>query len=220
MALAMFDLDNTLIAGDSDYLWGKFLADTGVVDAISYEYENQRFYREYHAGTLNIEEFLKFSLRPLSQHDPQQLYTWREQFLTNYIDPIILPAALELVQQHRQRDDTLLVITATNAFVAAPIAHRFAITDVLATTPEWSDGRYTGQVDGVPCFQQGKVICLESWLKKHNKPMHGSFFYTDSHNDLPLLELVDNPIAVDPDVTLHQYAQHRGWPIISLRNKY
>lgn len=220
MALAMFDLDNTLIAGDSDYLWGKFLADTGVVDAISYEYENQRFYREYHAGTLNIEEFLKFSLRPLSQHDPQQLYTWREQFLTNYIDPIILPAALELVKQHQQRNDTLLVITATNAFVAAPIAQRFAITDVLATTPEWNNGRYTGQVDGVPCFQKGKVICLESWLHKHNEPMHGSFFYTDSHNDLPLLELVDNPIAVDPDVTLHQYAQHRGWQIISLRNKY
>lgn len=217
MALAIFDLDNTLLAGDSDYLWGIFLAGLGVVDRAHYERENERFYREYREGRLDIHEFLRFSLHPLSEHPPQRLAAWRRQFLARCIDPIILPAARALLDRHRGRGDTLLIITATNAFVTAPIAARLGVPHLLATEPEMHEGRYTGRVAGVPCFQGGKVTRLDAWLQAQGETLRDSAFYSDSHNDLPLLERVDHPVAVDPDDTLRSHAAARGWPVVSLR---
>lgn len=217
MALAIFDLDNTLLAGDSDYLWGQFLAQTGAVDRDLYERENRRFFHEYEVGTLDIMEFLRFSLRPLAQHSPEQLQRWRDRFLQQKIDPIILPSATRLVEQHRQAGDTLMIITATNAFVTAPIARRLGIEHLIATDPEMIDGRYTGEVAGIPTFQEGKVTRLRQWLQEHGETLQDSSFYSDSHNDIPLLEQVQKPVAVDPDDKLQAHARSRGWPIISLR---
>lgn len=216
MTLAIFDLDNTLLAGDSDYLWGVFLCDIGVVKRDHYESENERFYDEYKSGKLDIMEFLSFSLRPLSQHSPEQLYQWREQFMEERISPLISDKARKLVEKHRDQGDTLLIITATNAFVTAPIAERFGISNLIATNPEMEGGRYTGKVEGVPSYQQGKVRRLNHWLKKQDESMQGSWFYSDSHNDLPLLEAVSHPVAVDPDDTLRKIAEERNWPILGL----
>ena len=218
MALAIFDLDNTLLAGDSDYLWGVFLAEHGLVDGEHYERENERFYREYKEGGLDIYEFLRFSLKPLSEHDPARLEAWRQRFLAEKIDPIILPRARSLLQRHRDQGDSLLIITATNAFVTAPIAERLGVPDLIATDPEVCEGRYTGEVSGIPCFQEGKVTRLEHWLAERRESLASSYFYSDSHNDLPLLNRVTHPVAVDPDSTLREFARQRGWPVISLRN--
>ena len=217
MSLAIFDLDNTLIADDSDFLWGQFLVDRGIVDKDYYEQTNQKFYEDYKKGTLDIVEFLSFSLAPLATHDTKQLYQWREEFLETIIKPITLDAAHELVEKHRAAGDTLLVITATNRFVTAPIVELYGIDNLLATDPEFIDGQYTGKFTGHPCFQEGKVKQLEDWLSTPGIGLEGSCFYSDSHNDLPLLKLVDKPIAVDPDEKLRQAAQTAGWPIISLR---
>jgi HAD superfamily hydrolase (TIGR01490 family) len=217
LALAIFDLDNTLLAGDSDYLWGVFLAEQGAVDEAHYERENERFYREYKEGRLDIFEFLRFSLRPLRENDPDKLHSWRRNFLERKIEPIILPRAGDLLERHRRRGDTLLIITATNAFVTAPIARRLGVEHLLATEPEMRDGRYTGGVAGTPCFRNGKVERLRDWLAQRHESLTGSWFYSDSHNDIPLLELVDNPVAVDPDDELRRHAAEQGWPVISLR---
>jgi HAD superfamily hydrolase (TIGR01490 family) len=218
MPLAIFDLDNTLLAGDSDYLWGVFLAERGIVDADHYERENERFYREYKEGRLDIHEFLRFALAPLARHAPSELAAWRDAFLVKKIDPIILPKARHLVERHRLAGDTLLIITATNSFVTAPIAARLGIPHLIATEPALRDGHYTGEVEGVPSFREGKVIRLEQWLEAHGATLAGSSFYSDSHNDLPLLERVDHPVAVDPDPALAAFAGARGWPILSLRD--
>lgn len=217
MALALFDLDNTLLGGDSDYLWGRFLVEQGIVDGTDYEQQNQQFYNQYKAGNLDIQAFLAFSLRPLAEHSPAKLHAWREQFLAQCIDPIILPEARSLVERHRTQGDTLVIITATNRFVTAPIAERFGITHLLATEVEMDGEDYTGRSIGIPCFQNGKVERLEQWLEQHTVDLSSSWFYSDSHNDLPLLEQVSHPIAVDPDDQLAQQARTRGWPIISLR---
>ena len=217
MALAIFDLDNTLLAGDSDYLWGVYLARAGVVDSEYYERENARFYRAYQEGRLDIFEFLRFSLRPLAEHPLPDLIAHRKRFLRDSIAPIILPAATQLVRKHRGAGDTLMIITATNAFITAPIAERLGVDHLLATDPEMLDGRYTGNVSGVPCFQEGKVKRLSAWLSDHGMDLIGSSFYTDSHNDVALLERVEQPFAVDPDPQLATYARKRNWPIISLR---
>lgn len=217
MALALFDLDNTLLGGDSDYLWGRFLVEQGIVDGDAYEQQNQHFYDQYKAGTLDIQAFLAFSLRPLAEHPPAQLYVWREQFLTRLIDPILLPDARALVEKHRAQGDTPVIITATNRFVTAPIAARFGIEHLIATEVEMDGVRYTGRTTGIPCFQGGKVQRLQQWLDEQQADLNGSCFYSDSHNDLPLLEQVAHPVAVDPDDTLAQHARTRGWPIISLR---
>jgi len=217
LALAIFDLDNTLLCGDSDHLWGDFLVELGIVDAELYKRANDRFYREYNEGKLDIFEFLRFSLKPLSEHAPDTLYAWREQFVSEKIDPIILPAGLQLIQKHRDAGDTLLIITATNAFVTSPIAQRLGIKHLIATTPEMIDGRYTGQVAGIPSYKEGKIERLNQWLTSSHHNLEGSCFYSDSHNDIPLLEIVDKPVATDPDEALTQHAQNRGWPIISLR---
>ena len=217
MSLAIFDLDNTLIADDSDFLWGQFLVDRGIVDKDYYEQANNKFYDDYKQGKLDIVEFLDFSLAPLAAHDATQLYQWREEFIETLILPITLNAARELVEQHRAAGDTLMVITATNRFVTEPIVKLYGIEHLLATTPELKDGQYTGKFIDTPCFQEGKVKQLQNWLADSQHSLAGSYFYSDSHNDLPLLKLVDNPIAVDPDDTLRAAAQKADWPIISLR---
>jgi HAD superfamily hydrolase (TIGR01490 family) len=217
LALAIFDLDNTLLAGDSDYLWGVYLAERGLVDGTQYERENERFYREYREGRLDIFEFLRFSLRPLRENAPEDLRRWRAEFVHEKIDPIILPAARALVERHRTAGDVLLIVTATNAFVTGPIAERFGVHHLIATVPEERDGRYTGEVDGTPAFQEGKVVRLNAWLRDHDQDLEGSSFYSDSHNDIPLLERVENPVAVDPDELLRRHATALGWPVISLR---
>jgi HAD superfamily hydrolase (TIGR01490 family) len=217
--LAIFDLDNTLLNGDSDYLWGKFLAQRGIVDAEFYEKENQRFYEEYKAGQLDIFEFLAFSLKPLTEHPPAVLDALHLEFMQDYIQPIITPAARKLLAQHRDSGDVLLIITATNRFITAPIADELDVPHLLATDPEMHNGRYTGRVAGTPCFREGKVERLQAWLKQTGYNLAESWFYSDSHNDLPLLEMVTHPVAVDPDETLADHATARGWPIISLRGE-
>jgi len=217
VTLAIFDLDNTLLGGDSDYLWGNFLVAEGLVDKDSYERENQRFYDEYSKGTLNIYEFLDFSLRPLANIQQNRLLELRKRFMTAVITPIILPAAVALIDKHRRQGHTPLIITATNRFVTEPIAQTFGVEHLLATDPEIIDGRYTGRVAGTPTFREGKVTRLRQWLTQNHANLADSWFYSDSHNDLPLLEMVPHPVAVDPDETLRQHAEMRGWSIISLR---
>lgn len=217
MSLAIFDLDNTLLGGDSDYLWGRFLVEQGIVDAVHYERENLRFYDEYKAGQLDIHEFLRFSLAPLAEHDLDTLDTWHHRFMEEKIRPIMLPKARDLLEKHRSQGDYLLIITATNRFVTGPIAKELGVDDMLATEPTMENGRYTGGVTDVPCFQQGKVIRLEKWLAATGMNLEGSWFYSDSHNDLPLLEMVTYPVAVDADETLSDHASQKGWPQISLR---
>jgi len=217
LSLAIFDLDNTLLADDSDYLWGCFLVTLGVVDAELYESENQRFYDDYKAGNLDIFEFLSFSLKPLSEHDMTTLHQWRERFMNDIIHPLMLPKAQELVDKHRENGDTLLIITATNRFVTEPIAAAYGINNLLATEPEIISDRYTGKVAGTPCFQSGKVERLNDWLKTNQHSLEGSYFYSDSQNDLPLLKLVSHPVVVDADETLTAHAKQNNWQQISLR---
>lgn len=217
MAIALFDLDNTLLAGDSDYLWGCFLVEHGIVDRESYESENQRFYDQYLQGSLDIHEFLRFQLEPLATHRRAQLENWREQYLASKIEPILLAKARDLLLLHRSRGDELIIITATNNFITEPIARRFGVNHLIATEAEMIDGEYTGKVAGTPCFQAGKVTRLHAWLQQHRQSLRQSWFYSDSHNDLPLLEQVDHPVAVDPDDRLRAHAVMQDWPIISLR---
>jgi HAD superfamily hydrolase (TIGR01490 family) len=217
MALAIFDLDNTLLDGDSDYLWGRFLARQGLVDGDWYERENQRFYDEYKAGILDIFEFLEFSLRPLSENSLDTLQKLHLQFMDECIRPIITTASRNKITEHAERGDILLIITATNKFITGPIATELGIENILATEPEMIDGKYTGKVSGVPCFREGKVERLHKWLRQNGLNLADSYFYSDSHNDLPLLELVSQPVAVDPDETLQQHAEMKGWEIISLK---
>ncbi len=217
MSLAIFDLDNTLLRGDSDHAWGRFLIENHIVDGEEYERENERYYTQYQAGTLDILEFLAFALRPLSLHDRATLDGWHRQYMRDKVLPMIVPAARALVEKHRRQDDTLVIITATNRFVTAPIAREFNIEHLIATEPEELRGRYTGKVAGTPCYREGKVTRLKSWMQQHRQNLKGSWFYSDSHNDLPLLSIVDHPMAVDPDETLRREAYRRGWEIISLR---
>jgi len=218
MALAIFDLDNTLLAGDSDYLWGKFLVDQGEADGEIYESTNQHFYDDYKAGKLDIFAFLKFSLEPLTRLSAQRLTELQNQFMNDIINPRISAKALALVEKHRTAGDTLLIITATNHFITEPIAKVFGIKHLLATNPEIIDGRYTGKVAGTPCYQDGKVTRLQTWLAEHDQNLIGSWFYSDSHNDLPLLLQVETPIVVDPDAILRQHAQDKNWTILHLHN--
>ena len=218
MGLALFDLDNTLIAGDSDYLWGCFLVEQGIVDGKLYESENQRFYDLYKIGKLDIHEFHDFQLKPLAQHSMETLEQWRSRYIEEKITPVLLTKAEALIEQHRQQQDTLVVITATNRFITGPIAELYNIQHLLATEPEIINGRYSGAITGVPCFQAGKVEQLESWLETNRLTLDDSWFYSDSHNDLPLLNRVSHPVAVDPDEILKQHAEEHGWPVISLRD--
>ena len=218
MTLALFDLDNTLIAGDSDHLWGSWLADQGIVDPVLYRESNDRFYTDYQNGTLDIEAFLRFSLAPLADNDYSQLCQWREIYLRECIEPVMLTQAEVLIRQHREEGHELLIITATNQFITRPIADRLGIEHLIATEAEWRDGQFTGRVQGTPSFRQGKVERLAQWLQVHHHDLSKASFYSDSHNDLPLLEQVGFPVAVDPDETLNAVARERHWPIISLRD--
>jgi HAD superfamily hydrolase (TIGR01490 family) len=216
VALAIFDLDNTLLRGDSDYLWGMYLIDKGAVDGESHRRENDRFYQEYLSGQMDIMAFLRFQLAPLARIPMSELLQMREDYIEHYIKPIITTQALKLVDKHRQRGDTLLLITATNDFVTRPIADLFDIDELIATNAEIINNQYTGAVSGVPSYKQGKVIRLHQWLSEKNYNMKGSWFYSDSHNDLPLLLEVDNPVAVNPDPELAKHARQAGWQILAL----
>ena len=217
MRLAIFDLDNTLISDDSDHLWGQFLVEQGLVDSEEYGNMNTKFYNDYCKGQLNIDEYLAFALQFLAEHPLDKLHKWRKQFIEQKIRPLILPAAQDLVKKHRNNGDTLIVITATNRFVTEPIVSLFGIETMLATEPELVDGRYTGQYIDEPCYQHGKVSRLDRWLKVNDANLVDSTFYSDSHNDIPLLDKVSTPIAVDPDDKLRQHAKENSWSIISLR---
>ena len=217
MTLAIFDLDNTLLRGDSDHAWGEFIANLGIVDAADYRRRNDAFYDDYCRGALDIYAYQRFVLAPLVGISPAELARWHQQFLREHIVPIVLPKAQALVQSHRDQHHTLMIITATNAFITAPIAQLFGIDILLATQPEKQNGFYTGDVEGVPCYREGKVVRLEQWLGEQQESLTGSYFYSDSHNDLPLLSLVDHPVAVDPDDELRKQAEQRGWQITSLR---
>jgi HAD superfamily hydrolase (TIGR01490 family) len=218
VSLAIFDLDNTLLSTDSDHAWGEFLLEQGAVDAVAYHAANERFMADYNAGTLDIHAFLEVALKPLAEHSPEQLAAWHQQFMASKIEPHILPKAEELIARHRTRGDTLLIITATNLFITGPIAERLGIDHLIAVEPEIIDGRYTGRVSGIPSFREGKVTRLEQWLEHQGMTLDGAWFYSDSHNDLPLLEQVDHPVAVDPDDTLRAIAEQRQWRIMTLRD--
>jgi len=218
VSLAIFDLDNTLISIDSDHAWGEFLLEQGAVDPVAYREANDRFMADYQAGTLDMAEFLAVALKPLADNTPEQLAAWHQQFMVSKIEPHILPKAEELLARHRTSGDTLLIITATNRFITAPIAERLGVDHLIAVDPERIDGRYTGRVQGVPSYREGKVTRLQEWLSEQDLTMEGAWFYSDSHNDLPLLEEVDHPVAVDPDDTLRNVAEQRQWRIMSLRD--
>ena len=220
MNLALFDLDNTLLNGDSDFEWAQFLIEQGVLDRELFEAKNLEFYRQYKSGTLNIDEFLDFQLKPLARHARTQLDAWHEQFMQRKVRPMMGAAARELVARHREAGDMCVVITATNSFVTAPIAREFGVEHLIATEPEQKNGEFTGRVDGVPSFREGKITRLESWMAQRGWSwcsFADSCFYSDSLNDLPLLARVKNPVAVDPDDTLRAHAEKHGWRIMSLR---
>ena len=220
MKLCLFDLDNTLLAGDSDYEWGQFLIDQGVLKREQYEAQNAEFFEQYKAGTLDIHEFLGFALRPLAAHTPQELERWHAEFMRSRIAPMIGAPARALVRRHLDAGELCAVVTATNSFVTAPIAREFGVPHLVATEPERVAGRFTGRVAGTPCFRNGKIERVEAWLASLGHRLEQfahSAFYSDSHNDLPLLERVTRPVAVDPDATLAAEAKLRGWPVISLR---
>jgi HAD superfamily hydrolase (TIGR01490 family) len=217
MTVAIFDLDNTLLAHDSDLLWGRYLVERGLVDAEEYDRANEQFYAQYKQGTLDITQFLRFALRPLSEHDTETLNQWRNEFVETKIRPEIAPGAPALLKHHRERGHTLLIITATNRFVTEPIAALLGVPNLLATQPELRNGRYTGDFVGIPTFREGKVSALHAWLQANDETLENSWFYSDSHNDLALLEAVTHPVAVDPDPELRGIAEEQGWKIITLR---
>ena len=217
MTLAIFDLDNTLIGGDSDHLWGQFVCEQQLVDSDDFGRRSDAFYADYEAGNLDIDAYLRFALSPLKGRSAELLDAWHKSFMDSKIKPIMLPKAVALIADHRQRGHELLIITATNRFITAPIAQTLGIDDLIACEGEIIDGLYTGEPSGVPSYHAGKVTRLHEWLEGRQTDLEGAWFYSDSHNDLPLLELVDNPVAVDPDDTLRARALELGWPVISLR---
>ena len=215
MRLVLLDLDNTLLAGDSDYEWAQYLIDRGVLGRSEYEARNNEFYEEYKAGVLDIYAFLDFQLKPLAQHPRATLDAWHRGFMQERILPIIRAEARALIDRHR--DDTCAIITATNSFVTGPIARELGVEHLIATVPEECNGRFTGRPAGTPCFREGKIACLQCWLDSRELSLEGfeeSWFYSDSVNDLPLLERVTHPVAVDPDERLASVARKNGWPIL------
>lgn len=218
MTLAIFDLDNTLLAGDSDHAWNEFLVEESIVDAKTYQNANDQFYQDYINGDLDILRYLRFALEPLAQHEPEKLEQWRARFLEHKIRPMLQVKATALLDHHRKQGHTLMIITATNRFVTEPVADVLGIEHLIATDPEIVNGRYTGNVAGIPSFQDGKVTRLLEWLDNQQATLENAWFYSDSHNDLPLLGKVSHPVAVDPDPKLADHARKHGWDIISLRD--
>ncbi|MFQ6573484.1 HAD family hydrolase [Pseudomonas sp. UM16] len=218
MRLALFDLDNTLLGGDSDHAWGDYLCARGILDPVEYQNRNDAFYQDYLAGKLDLTAYLNFSLEILAATEMAQLDEWHRDFMRDCVEPIILPKALALLKKHRDAGDKLVIITATNRFITGPIAKRLEVETLLATECEMVEGRYTGRSTDVPCFREGKVTRLKRWLEENGLNLDDSYFYSDSMNDLPLLEQVNHPVAVDPDPNLRAEAEKRGWPVISLRD--
>lgn len=218
MSLAIFDLDNTLIDGDSDHAWNEFLIERELVDAEHYRTANDQYYEDYKQGKLDIRQYLAFALEPLTRIEPEELHRLQQEFMQEKIEPMILAKGEAKIQEHRAKGDELLIITATNLFVTGPIATRLGIDNILASEPEQIDGRYTGGVVGTPCYQDGKVTRLREWLAEKEISLEGSCFYSDSHNDIPLLSEVDFPIAVDADDYLLALARRNNWPIISFKD--
>ena len=220
MDLVLFDLDNTLLAGDSDFEWAQFLISKGVLDREVYEARNQTFYDQYKAGTLDIFEFLDFQLKPLARHSRAQLDAWHREFLDTRIRPMMTPQSQALVKEHLASGAVVAIVTATNSFVTGPIARAFGIPHLVATIPAQENGAFTGKPRGTPAFKAGKIERVEAWLESLGlcwESFGKSSFYSDSHNDLPLMKKVNNPVAVDPDDTLRAHASAQGWPVISLR---
>jgi len=218
--IALFDLDYTLLGGDATYEWIHFLIRRGVLDRASTAPELERFYDEYAAGTLDIRDFLHFDFRPLANHPRAQLEKWRDQYLAEAIEPMILSKSVELVASHEARGHLTVIITAANSFVSAPIARKFGVSHLLASEPECRDGEFTGNIDGIPCFHEGKVTRLDAWLASRGQKLTDfapSYFYGDSQSDVPLMERVTHPVVVAPDTALAELARERNWPIISLR---
>ena len=216
MPLALFDLDETLLAGDSDYLWGKHLVEKGAVDGDIYEQTNRQFYEQYKAGTLDIYEFSRFAFKPLSEHPMETLLEWRKEFVEERIKPIMTQKGIEAVEHHREAGDHLIIITSTNHFITQPIAELYNVHQLIATQPEIQNGKYTGELDK-PCFSHYKIDRLNEWLQTCGLDMQGSYAYSDSHNDLPLLEAANHAFAVDPDEKLRAHAEQQQWDIISFR---
>ncbi len=220
MKLALFDLDNTLLNGDSDFEWSQFLIRIGVLDGELFAAQNLKFYEQYKAGTLDIFEFLDFQLKPLSRHPRSTLDAWHQQFMSESIMPMVTQASRDLVARHQASGDVCVIITATNSFVTEPIAKVFGIDYLIATEPEQKHGEFTGAVAGVPSFKAGKITRLNDWLSERGWTLDSfadTTFYSDSHNDLPLMKLVQHPVAANPDDTLRAYAQQHAWPIMNLR---
>ena len=218
MKLALFDLDNTLLAGDSDYHWNEFLIDKGIVERAAHHEANARFYSQYEAGTIRMEDWLAFQLAPLAKRPRAELDGWHREYMAQRIRPIMLPKAKALLEKHAK--DLRIIITATNRFIVAPICHEFGVDNVIACDYEEVDGMLTGKPSGTPSFGAGKVTRLVEWLAAQGKAIEDfeeSWFYSDSHNDIPLLERVTHPVAVDPDAKLRKKAEDRGWPVVSLR---
>ena len=216
MTLAIFDLDNTLLAGDSDHCWGEFLAELGVVDPVEQRRKHDYYFEEYKAGRLDINEFLRFQLAPLKRHPREELEGWRKKFMQEKILPMITTEARRLVDSHRSSGHRLMIITATNSFITRPIADEFGIDELIASEPEQVDGQFTGEVAGIPSYREGKVTKLSDWLQTNGESLDDSWFYSDSHNDLPLLRAVTHPVAVNPDAVLAKEAKRRGWPIMRI----
>ena len=218
MNLAIFDLDHTLIASDSDNEWPKYLMHKGIVDADFVAKKNDYFYQQYLQGQLNVDEFLEFQLEPLTRFSMDELAAMHQEFMRDFIRPTITEVARGLVTQHQQAGDDLLLISATNEFIITPIAHEFGITEVIGVSLEiGADGRYTGEYVGVPSYQAGKITRLEQWLHAQGKTRADYdkiYFYSDSRNDMPLLQDVSNPVAVNPDDILLAHAREHGWPIV------
>ena len=218
MALAIFDLDETLISADSDHKWGEFMARKGLVDGDIHKQKNDAFYEDYKAGRLDISAYLEFACSALSAHSMDDLHSYRQEFMDTVMRALILDQGRALVNQHKAAGDYPMVITSTIEFVTAPIVADLGIETLIAPIPEIKDERYTGNIVGTPSFAGGKVIRLKEWLSANDQSLEGSYFYSDSHNDLPLLELVDNPVAVNPDDKLRKVATTNNWQIISLRD--
>lgn len=218
MGLAIFDLDNTLLAGDSDHAWGEFLCDRGYVDAVEYRARNDQFYADYVSGQLDVLAYQNFCQEILGRTELTTLQAWHKEFMQDYIEPMILPKGEALIAEHRAAGDFIMMITATNSFITGPIAKRLGMDHLIATECGMQDGRYTGQLVGVPSFQAGKITRLNSWLADNQANLLDSHFYSDSHNDLPLLEKVTRAVAVDPDERLRAIALERGWDVLSLRD--
>jgi len=216
--LAIFDLDNTLLQGDSDHRWGEYMCASGRVDAEQFARQNDQFYADYTAGTLDIHAYLRFALSPIAGLSVTDVEPLQREFMAQWVEPMILPQGLELLESHRQAGDQLLIITATNTVVTRPIASRLGVETLLGCEAEIVDSRYSGDIAGIPTFQHGKVERLKQWAADQKVSLEGAFFYSDSHNDLPLLELVTHPVAVDPDAKLLIVAKAKGWSVISLRD--